>query len=606
MNNIKNKIAIFTLAFSILFGTSCSDVLDQAEKVGYTEDNYLISGFHHMQELGMQAYTNLRHFNGYSGGALLAAACDEADFAKQSAIQYFNLGAWGPYVNPDDVFGHYYKAIRQVNYFLDKSENFRYYAAIGQDTINFKKNYIVNCDKMLKLRAENRFLRAYFYFELIKRYGGVPIITTVLPASNNNLPQPKSFDDCVKFIVDELDAAQVDMIDFWVNYDVPGGIGSGRGGVPGSTDLSNLGRAEKVAAKALKLRVLLYAASPLFNESGDVNKWKAAAAAGNDFLTDPVMDPWRRLQSAYKDIFTPQFRPFNTTSRRGNNSGIIFTRPFEQNGNSFERANYPIGVNGGGQAATCPSHNLVEAYEMLNGFTFNPSNPYANRDPRLAATIGFNGANLGTDISGNYRPIEAFEGGADGIGSKYGATTTGYYLKKFTHDRLNLSQGQTAPKSWILMRYGEVLLNFAEAMNEAYGPDAKPVINGTPAFYSAVEAVNLIRRRASVNLPPIPTGLTKAQMRERIIHERRVELAFEEHRFFDVRRWKIAEVTENAPLLGVKAVRTVNPITQAVSFTYQTIEVEKRKFDAPKMYLYPIPFAEISKSNGVLKQNLNW
>jgi len=158
----------------------------------------------------------------------------------------------------------------------------------------------------------------------------------------------------------------------------------------------------------------------------------------------------------------------------------------------------------------------------------------------------------------------------------------------------------TAKRSFILMRYAEVLLNYAEAMNEAYDPTDKRPINGTPAAYSALEAVNLVRAR--VSMPEIPASVSKDELREIIRNERRVELAFEEHRFFDVRRWKIAEVTENLPLTGIKVTPSDPPLN--TTFTYEKFEVEPRVFDAGKMYLYPIPEAQIS-ING-WDQNTGW
>lgn len=147
------------------------------------------------------------------------------------------------------------------------------------------------------------------------------------------------------------------------------------------------------------------------------------------------------------------------------------------------------------------------------------------------------------------------------------------------------------------VRFAEVLLNYAEAMNEAYGPEAKVSINGPTATRSALEAVNLVRVRAGQ--PAIPAGISQQLLRERIRNERRVELAFEEHRFFDVRRWKIAEQTENMPLRGMRVVNNAGQLS------YQPFVVEQRTF-TPNMYLYPIPYPEIAKSNGQLTQNPGW
>jgi hypothetical protein len=296
----------------------------------------------------------------------------------------------------------------------------------------------------------------------------------------------------------------------------------------------------------------------------------------------------------------------NLTPRKGANSGIILTRPFQLNSNTFERANYPVGMVNGGEGATCPSQNLVDAFEMRTtglpiadaASGYDANNPYANRDQRLGWIVVLNGSTMGLNTNNTARIVESFTGGADAIGAKEGATTTGYYLRKLCVENYNLSLAGTRAKAWILMRFAEVLLNYAEAANEAFGPEAKPVLNGTAAVRSAREAINLVRARAGQ--PAINAGITQTQLRDRIRNERRVELAFEEHRFFDVRRWRIAEQTETTPLAGMR----VN-VTGPTTFSYQRFTVEPRVFNA-KMYLYPIPFSEIAKSNGLITQNPGW
>lgn len=600
----------YIVIIATFFLVGCADFLDQQIDINYTEDNFNTSGYGNMRDFGMQSYNFLRGFTEYDGNAMLAASSDEADFARTGSMQYFNLGAWGPYTNPDNVFSHYFKGIRQVNLFLEKTENYK--ELLVQDTITNKISYITNCDDIFRLRAENRFLRAYFYMELIKRYGGVPIITTVLPISNEQLPQRNTFDECVDFIAKECDDAYEQMADSWVNYGVPlnGGIGDGVGGATGSTDMTRLGRAEKVAAKALKLRALMYAASPLNNPGNDVTKWERAAAAGNEFLTNPLFTDWYRLNDSYWELFTTQTDLKYLTSQKGSRTGIIFTVPFQLNGNSMERYNYPIGAPSGGQAVTAPTQNFVDAFQMADGSPFvwgadpvRTANPYSGRDIRLRQIVAYNNSVYGKNIDNTDRLVETFEGGDDAVGVKAGATTTGYYLKKFSVINFNLAVSTNVkPKAWVLMRMAEVFLNYAEAMNEAYGPYAKPEINGVPAVYSAREAVNRVRMR--VNMPNIILGLSQETMRERIRNERRVELAFEEQRTFDIRRWRLMddpnEKKNYNEIYGIKIKPTGNN-----TFSYEKFLVETRVFEE-KMYRYPIPQEEINKSNGALVQNEGW
>jgi len=592
------KKSLIIIVFSIVLLAGCQDdFLDRRINTSWDEKMYLNSGFGNLKALGMGVYNYLGQFSNYGGNAMLAAACDEADYAKVANIQRFNTGAWGPFSNPDDVFDDYYRGIRHANLFLEKTVDYK--TMIMQDTIGLKSEYILNLDDFTKLRAEVRFLRAYFYMELIKRYGGVPIIDKVLTEEEAMVAKRNSFDECIDFIVNECDAVYPILTESYFNYGIPSGQTVGKG--DGGTDLTKLGRVEKPAAVALKLRALLYAASPLNNPTKDTERWIKAANAGQAFLSDPNCAIYRFLGANYQQLFNGVTQN-NLTPRKGSNSGIIFSRPYELVGVTMEKANYPIGLTNGGGGCTCPSQNLVDAYETKNGLsitddpTYDPNNPYINRDPRLLMTVVVNGSVVGKTISNASYTVASYVGGADGIGTKAGATTTGYYLRKMLVDNFNLVTPAGKPKSWVLMRYAEVLLNYAEAMNEAYGPDVKGA-----NLYTAREAVNLVRDRSGVKMPPIPIGLLVDVMREKIQNERRIELAFEEQRFFDVRRWKTAELTENKPLLGMKV--TLSDLGIPI---YEKFTVEPRIFDASKMYRYPIPYNEVAKSNGSLIQNDNW
>lgn len=597
------KYFAYLLLLTGIFIQSCKkDFLDTQLQSGFDEELFLNSGPANLKAFGMGVYNYLPQFNRYGGNALLAAGCDEADFALFGNIQRFNTGAWDPFTNPDDVWASYYRAIRHVNLFLEKTTDFRKLLVV--DTINNKANYVLDVDDFIKLRAEVRILRAYYYMELIKRYGGVPIVTTVLTEQEATLVKRATYDECTSFIVTECDAAYPDLTNHYINYGIPAGTTVGRGDA--GTDNNRLGRVEKPVAVALKLRALLYAASPLNNPGNNLSKWELAAAAGQQLFSDPNCAHVNFLNANYRDLFMAQNTTNNLTPRKGANSGIIFTRPYQLNTNVFERANYPVGMTNGGEGATCPSQNLVDAFEMRTTGKpitdptsgYDPINPYANRDQRLALIVVVNGSTMGLDNSNVVRTVQSFQGGVDGIGAKLGATTTGYYLRKMCVENYNITLAGNRAKSWVLMRYAEVLLNFAEAINEAFGPEAKPTLAGVPATRSAREAVNLVRVRAG--LPALAAGISQSELRDRIRNERRVELAFEEHRFFDVRRWKIAEQTENVSLKGMQVIQGTPGV-----FSYQIFTAEARSFN-PKMYYYPIPFSEISKSGGLITQNPGW
>ena len=250
----------------------------------------------------------------------------------------------------------------------------------------------------------------------------------------------------------------------------------------------------------------------------------------------------------------------------------------------MEKNNYPIATQGGKSGAT-PTHNLVAAYEYIG--TPDPSNPYANRDPRLGASVVTNGSTW------NGRTIDQAPGGSDDM-AKANASKTGYYLKKFLTDNLNLTQGQAAQHNWVAYRYGEILLNYAEAMNEAFGPDAVP----EGYTMSARQALQQVRDRASSKLPKVVAS-DKETFREAVKHERRVELAFEDHRYWDLLRWKDAMDVLNKPVLGVAVSRN------GEGWSYEVQEVATRTFYEKNYYL-PFLRSEIENSNNTLEQNPNY
>ena len=339
-----------------------------------------------------------------------------------------------------------------------------------------------------------------------------------------------------------------------------------------------LGHATKGAALALKSRTLLYAASPLYVAFGDINEankpsdaalWKVAADAAKAVID---LNQYQ-LADNYGDLFKNDFK----------NKEYIFVRRYTANTN-LERSNFPVSF--GGEGGTCPSQNLVDDYEMLDGTPFDwnrparAAQPFVNRDKRLEATILTNMASF------KNKKVETFPGGADASPIP-NATKTGYYLRKFLNEDVNIQTGGSSSGHVVpLFRLAEIYLNYAEALNE-YDPT-----NPDIAVY-----LNKIRNRAS--LPNVPSGLSQEQMRKVIQHERRIELAFEEHRFWDVRRWKIASSTLGAPVKGIQIARKPTG-----GFTYQPVEVEQRVFQ-PKMYWYPIPQSELLKLTK-WEQNNGW
>lgn len=540
---------------------SCNDFLDREED-SFIDKTATFDSYNRTKQYLTYAYSLLPEgLNRFSGDALLGAATDDACFAIESSnIQQFNNGSWNALSNPDNVWDRYFAGIAKCCTLLENSNHVN--LDISRLDPAKRVEYENNLKDIRMWRAEAHFLRAYFNFELLKRYGPIPIIKSTLDINKNYSDTPRpTMKEVVEFIANDCDMA-ADSLELtpWRNMN------------------DAFGRATKGAALALKSRLLLYAASPLYVDFGDIDEankpsdatlWKAAADAAKAVID---LNQYA-LAPAYDDLFKNDFQ----------NKEYIFVRRYPSN-SDFEKSNFPISY--GGKGGTNPSQNLIDDYEMLDGTAFDwndpvkAAHPFENRDERLLATVLMNG------VLFKGKRIATYPGGADAMPNP-NATKTGYYLRKFLNENVNIqtgggSDGHVVP----LFRLAEIYLNYAEALNE-YDPT-----NPDIAVY-----LNKIRER--VSLPDVPSGLTQEQMRTLIHHERRVELAFEEHRFWDVRRWKVASSTLGAPVKGVK-------ITQddAGNFTYSPVQVEQRVFQ-PKMYWYPIPQSEVLKLHH-WEQNKGW
>lgn len=540
---------------------SCNDFLDREED-SFIDKTATFDSYNRTKQYLTYAYSLLPEgLNRFSGGALLGAATDDACFAIESSnIQQFNNGSWNALSNPDNVWDRYFAGIAKCCTLLENSNHVN--LDISRLDPAKRVEYENNLKDIRMWRAEAHFLRAYFNFELLKRYGPIPIIKSTLDINKDYSDTPRpTMKEVVEFIANDCDMA-ADSLELtpWRNMN------------------DAFGRATKGAALALKSRLLLYAASPLYVDFGDIDEankpsdatlWKAAADAAKAIIDLNQYE----LAPAYDDLFKNDFQ----------NKEYIFVRRYPSN-SDFEKSNFPVSY--GGKGGTNPSQNLIDDYEMLDGTAFDwndpvkAAHPFENRDERLLATVLMNG------VLFKGKRVATYPGGADAMPNP-NATKTGYYLRKFLNENVNIqtgggSDGHVVP----LFRLAEIYLNYAEALNE-YDPT-----NPDIAVY-----LNKIRER--VSLPDVPSGLTQEQMRTLIHHERRVELAFEEHRFWDVRRWKVASSTLGAPVKGVK-------ITQddAGNFTYSPVQVEQRVFQ-PKMYWYPIPQSEVLKLHH-WEQNKGW
>lgn len=545
------------LLLSVVLLSGCG-FLDLDESYDYKKQDVLES-YNRTKQLVTNVYSYLPHDFMATSGAMKDAATDDAIHVYEtSAIQRFTNGTWSPNYTVDDLWATFYNGIRAANFYLIETE--------GQTFEDWKNSD--NYDQWMKnfgnFKYEVRFLRAYYYFELAIRYQNVPLVKEVLDMGQVNSAAVSDFKTILDFVISECAEIATELP---INY-------------LGFAD-QETGRVTKGTALALKSRATLYLASPLYSaDSKDL--WKAAASAAYEII-GKASDFGYQLTN-YATLFGAE----NNT-----NAENIFVRPVGES-TSFESSNYPMGAEGG-KTSTCPTDNLVNCYEMKDGTTFdwnNPAmkaNPYENRDPRLAFTIAYNNMTWPYNTS-----LEIWEGGANGLPLP-NATTTGYYLKKYVNNTIDFRPGQSATAkhhNWILFRYAEILLNYAEAMVNAF---ADPAYTDAQFPISALEAVNMVRARADVNMPPL-SNLSAADFMKRLKNERRVELAFEGHRFWDMRRWK--DLDDNSTIYGVKVLKTTD------GFEYTRFVHSTRVMD-DKMYFYPISNTELYK-NSNLKQNLGW
>ena len=543
-------------------GVSCAD-LDYTEETTRDEKwtyDYFGEGIKNLVfDVYAQIYNN--EFTDNSA-YFLAGATDEAQYALETGnVNNYVNGGWSP-ANPySNTWSKAYTAIADVNMYLEKIQQ--------TDISDWKYNsdYQNWIAQMEMFPYELRFLRAYFYFELFKTYGDVPLVTTTLTNAQANTIPRTSADTIVKFIVDECDA---------IAPYLPVSYGTEIG--------AEIGRATRIAVFALKARTLLYAASPLHNPDGDKAKWAKAAEACK-FILDNASG-WGLKLSTYASLWGHDAF-FNSELIFGLGRG---------DDNAFEMANYPIGVENG-SSGNCPTQSLVDQYEFVdNGETFGQRypgsidlsavNPYEGLDPRFALTVVKNGDEWPTN-GAQKKTIETFTGGFNAA-PKYGATPTSYYLRKYVDGScVTTADNQTRRRhTWIVFRLGEFYLDYAEAVFNATGS-----ANDATFGMTANEAVNVLRNRPDIQMPLFTEdGDAWVARYER---ERLVELAFENQRFWDVRRWK-----KGPQYFKTIQVATISPSLQ---LTRSTIT---RQWD-DKFYFYPIPESELKK-NVNLTQNPGW
>jgi hypothetical protein len=418
--------------------------------------------------------------------------------------------------------------------------------------IRSANSFFANVDKVetqdstliRRLKGEVRVIRAYLYIRLASLFGDVPLVTTEITVDESKKLTRTPVSQVWDFISQELTTAADEL----------------------PVTQKDIGRITKGAALALKSRAMLYA-----------GRYQDAADAAKQVMDLKVY----ALYPSYKNLFTYGAE---------NNQEVILDVQFIKNNysNNIYRILAPVSQNGSPQYF--PTKNLVDSYEMANGLSiddpssgYDPFKPYENRDPRLRYSVFVPGDTLPNGKKLNDYPGS---GTSDEVGTSFIVSETGFYVKKYVNAE-DLSDPTNCGINIILLRYAEVLLNYAEAKIELNQIDA-----------SVYDAINQVRQRPDVNMPAITTGKTQDEMRQIVRHERLTELAFESQRFFDIRRWKIAAGLMQGRAYGITYVDSNGDL--------QTVAVPGWNWSwKDRNYLWPIPQNEI-ELNPNLEQNPGW
>lgn len=584
---------IYWMAICLLALTSCDDLFDPAKENNLGVD-YMYQNPQYAEGVLANAYTYMV-CDGYSFNEI---GTDDAVSCK-SGDAYANMaaGTWSSSNNPMNVWETCYNKIMYLNIFLNRC-----------DRVTWANDPIASRMYRDRERGEAFGLRAMNLYHLLLNHSGygddgvlygVPIILDELDGSSKVDLQRATFDECVEQIYADCDSAMallpMNYGDIENDEDVPARYASLH---PTASQYTRVfgtkfnGRMVGRIVQAYRARTALLAASPAFNQ-GRNELWEKAADAAGTVLDDiggvAGMDPngWTWYANT-KEI---------SGLTNGENPKEILWRGGKSQRNDLESRNYPPSLYGEGYVN--PTQNFVDCFPDANGYpiqeseTYDANDPYRNRDPRLAAYVVLNGSRVG---SRNTVVVTAADGTTlDALNyMSQSSTRTGYYLRKLLRQDINLNPSN--PSSQLhynaYIRYTEMFLDYAEAANEAWGPQGK----GSHG-YSAYDVIQALHNRAGVGnayLESIKDD--KEKMRELIRNERRIELSFEGHRFWDLRRWQMKLDDLNTTTQGMSINQTEG--------TYTPIDVDSRHY---KEYQYygPIPYGECLKYNN-LKQNKGW
>ena len=578
MKKMKNiNYHIFAFIFCLGLFNACEVLEPEGENVYDQEDVTSVVTF--AEGLLMNPYRNLI---GSHETFSLAYACDDAvNNDPTNNIKTIVTGGWTANSNPFSEWNAAYENILYINSFMEVIEDVEWYW----------KDATTDSLFAVKLKGEAHALRAWYYFHLLQGHAGkgangemlgVPIVDKFLgTAENSDFQVPRSgFNELVEFILTDCDSAINLLPQRWVP--------TGDATVDKAIGERNNNRINGQVAQFLKVKTLLYAASPAFSDGTYTYRMAAEAAAAlmdsNDGLENVTS-----ANSGHIEFYSN----LDVVNAANSHPEVIWYSSREAEEYDWESRNYPPSLYGEG--FTNPSQNLVNAFPMLNGIPtreskINSNDPYSGRDPRLEKYIMYNGATF--TIGAKPVTIDTRTGTQDALGSldKF-STKSGYYLRKF----MNIANVDRDPtvnsegmRYYTFVRYTDVLLMFAEAANEELGPD------GDIGGYNARQVINAIRDRAGIISSFWVDLQDQAGLADLIKNERRLEMCFENQRFWDLRRWKLTDLM-NEPVYGVRVSE------DGLSYSYE--EVEKRQYQDYQIY-GPIPYDETLKYD--LVQNEGW
>jgi starch-binding outer membrane protein, SusD/RagB family len=582
------KLKIYSLLLILFLSLGGCSLLTPEEDYHQTFDRiYKVQDPEYAQGILSSAYVRMPV---NSLGANDVATDDAVTNNKLDSYLRMANGEWSAIYNPVSNWDNNLLAILYINKFLTFVNDITWKLTSPTLTELWAK----------RLSGEAYALRGLFKYHLLYTFGsstlGIPLFNKfVEPTDNFNIPRA-TFAESIADIYADLDKALTfltmdDYKDITTVGQLPPGYESYT--VSDYTTVFGTRQTQLMSGritKAIKARVALLAASPAFNTSNDLTLWaKAADYAGTSInLIGGIagLDP-----NGHKYYIQSLVDVLNIAS--GIDQKEMLWRSYVATNNTRESNNFPPSLYGNGRIN--PTQNLVDAFPMANGYPithasslYNPASPYANRDPRLALYICYNGNKIS-----NATITTAVGGGTNAKDSLETSTRTGYYLRKLLREDVNMNPSSATTKKHYdaRIRYTEIYLIYAEAANEAWGPDGM----GTNGF-SARGVIAAIRKRAGITQPDnyLASITTKDDMRTLIRNERRLELCFEGFRFWDLRRWK-ANLTE--------AAKGVNISKNAASYT--VVDVEPRAYNIENAYYGPLPYNEILKFPAIV-QNTGW